>query len=416
MPIDPKDRRIIRDLAGRVAEIAALPIQDERERLWTTCNDLRPERPMVLAIQQPMEELHAAWIRLECEGEVARRYEGSLRHVIMHHEHIPDDLPIRGEFKVTIPVTGSGYNDYGFELLTVKSADPQGAYQIESVIKSEQDLENLHQRPLRIDHEAADHNVAEAEELLGDILPVRKVGKTAWRYGLTRVLIHMRGLDQMMLDMYDNPRLIHKLMAFLRDDFMREIDVYEEAHAVSLNNTPDNVTGSGGLSPTNDLPSQSYDGTPRVRDCICWGESQETVGVGPAQFDEFVLEYQLPLLQRFGLVDYGCCEPIDYKLDLLTRKVPNLRWVSVSPWADRGVCAQKLGKEHVFVYKPNPSRICSVEPDWEAAEREIRETIEIARGCPMHIVMKDTKTFWGQADRTTKWCEMAVRVAEEMAL
>ena len=410
-----KERTIVRDLARRVAEIASLPIQRERARLWTVCNDLKPERPMVLAIQQPMAELEKAWIELACEDEKLRGYERRLRHVLMHHEHIPDDFPIMGEWRIGTPIRNAGYDDYGFNLLTTKSDYAQGAYHIEPVIRSEEDLEKLHQRPLMVDHEAADRAAAEAEELLGDILSVRRDGKTFWRYGLSRVLIHMRGLDQMMLDMYDNPQLTHRLMAFLRDDFMREIDILEAENAVSLNNRPDCVAGSGGLMPTEDLPGEDFDGVPGVGNCTCWAESQETVGVGPSQFDEFVLHYQIPLMQRFGLVDYGCCEALDYKLDLLIKKIPHLRWISVAPWADRHVCAEKIAGRYVYVYKPNPSHICSQSPDWEAAEKEIRDTIRIVGRAPLHISMKDTKTFWGDASRTTQWCEMAVRIAQEMA-
>ena len=410
-----KDLTIVRDLAREVADIADLPIQSERTRLWKTCNALRPERPMVLATQQPMDELDEAWLRCECTDASLRGYEKALRRVIMHSEHIPDDLPILGHWVVGIPIRNAGYNDYGFELQKSDPDSPDGAYHIEPVIKEERDLEMLHVRPIEVDHATANAAVLEAEEVLGDILPVRKIGKTYWRYGLTRVLIHMRGLDQMMLDLYDNPKLVHRLMTFLRDDFMREIDLLEAEGAVSLNNAPDMVSGSGGLMSNDELPGVEYDGVPRVRNCTCWAESQETVGVGPAQFDEFVLAHQIPLMRRFGLTDYGCCEALDYKLDLLMEKVPNLRWVSVSPWADRRVSAEKIAGKYVYVYKPNPSHICAKMPDWETAEREIRETIEIVNGAPMHICMKDTRTFWGDASRTTTWCEMAVRIAEEMA-
>jgi hypothetical protein len=114
-------------------------------------------------------------------------------------------------------------------------------------------------------------------------------------------------------------------------------------------------------------------------------------------------------------VAYGCCEPLDHKIDLLIERVPNLRWVSVSPWANRELLAQKTGGSYVYVYKPNPSRICSPDPDWPAAEREVRETLSIARGCPIHIVMKDTHTFHDDAQRITRWAEMASRVVREMA-
>lgn len=410
-----EDRTIVRDLARRVAEIAELPRQADKIRLWKACNDLKPVRPMVLATQQPMAELDTAWLKLECDDPKLREYESSLRHVIMHHEHIPDDLPISGEWRVSIPILNADRNDYGVELLTEKPDKSHGAYHISPVIKTEKDIGKLHFRPIKVDHAAANSAVAEAEDLLGDILPVRKVGQMHWRYGLSRVLIHMCGLEQMMFDMYDKPQLLHRLMAFLCDDFLREIDILEEENAVSLNNGPDCGAGSGGLMTTDDLPGADYDGPPRVHNCTCWAESQETVGVGPSQFDEFVLRYQLPLMQRFGLTDYGCCEPLDQKLDLLMKKIPNLRWIAVSPWSDRRLCAGKIAGRYVYVYKPNPSFICSPVPAWSTAEKEIRETIEIVDGGPMHICMKDTKTFCGEAERTTRWCEMAVRIAEEMA-
>lgn len=413
--ISANDRVLIRDLAKRIAEIANQPDQAEKARLWKTCNDLKPERPMVhMDPQGGWPELVAAWLHLECEGAWARGVEQQLRNKILRHEHLPDDYPITGRYQVDVDILNSGYDDYGIKLEVQRPGEQRGAYHIIKMIETDEDFTKLHPRPIIVDHQSAGIELDKARELLGDILEVEKIGKTNWRYGLSRVLIHMRGLEQMMLDMYDNPALIHKLMAFLRDDFMSEIDIIEKASAVSLNNTADNVTGSGGLSPTDDLPGDDFDGIPKTKNCICWAESQETVGVGPAQFDEFVLQYQIPLARRFGLTDYGCCEPLDQKLDLLIEKIPNLRWVSVSPWADRALCAEKIDGKYVYVYKPNPSRICSRTPDWESAEKEIRETIEIARGCPMHIVMKDTATFFNDPIRATKWCEMATRVAKEM--
>jgi hypothetical protein len=169
------------------------------------------------------------------------------------------------------------------------------------------------------------------------------------------------------------------------------------------------------LSPTTDLPGPGFDGTPRVRNCICWGESQETLGIGPSQFDEFVLSYQLPLLTRFGLVDYGCCEPLDTRLDLLMARVPNLRWVAVSPWANRELCAEKLDGRYVYVYKPNPSYLCSPTPAWDEVKEDIRRTLSVTRGQAVHIVMKDTSTFHDDPSRVTRWCELARTMAEESA-
>jgi hypothetical protein len=95
--------------------------------------------------------------------------------------------------------------------------------------------------------------------------------------------------------------------------------------------------------------------------------------------------------------------------------LPRLRWVAVSPWADRQLAADKLGNRYVYCYKPQPALICRERPDWGAAERELRETLAIARGCRVSLVMKDTTSFFGDPSRATRWVEMAMRVAEEHA-
>jgi hypothetical protein len=87
-----------------------------------------------------------------------------------------------------------------------------------------------------------------------------------------------------------------------------------------------------------------------------WGfaESQETVNVSPEMFEEFVFQYQLPILSRFGLNCYGCCEPLNKRWYIIKR-IPGLRRVSVSPWAQFDDIAEKLGKNYVLSYKPNPA-------------------------------------------------------------
>ena len=88
-----------------------------------------------------------------------------------------------------------------------------------------------------------------------------------------------------------------------------------------------------------------------------WGfaESQETVGVSPHMFAEFVFPYQLPILERFGLNCYGCCEPLDTRRRIV-EKTPRLRRVSVSAWANVERMAEKLGDRYIFSWKPSPGR------------------------------------------------------------
>lgn len=409
-----QERSSLRGLAEELAEAAALSIQRERAQLWRATNRLCPERPLILADPQNGWPELVGEDDLECGDPLLREWELGLRRRLFAHRHIHDDRPLTRWFNIPWVIE---VGDYGLVERQERS-DEHGSYRWDAPIKTEADLDRLHPRRIEIDEAATAAHERLARDIFGTgasaILDVRRHGEAVCRAKLTRVAIHLRGLQQMMLDMYDNPQLLHRLMAFLRDDFEREWTLYEAAGALSPNNEPDSQLGAGGLGHTDLLPDLAG-GPARRSQMWCWGESQETVGVGPRQFDEYVLQYQLPLLNRFGLVDYGCCEPLDNKLDLLMRYLPRLRSVAVSPWSDRRKVAEKIGAKYVFVYKPNPSRVCSPTPDWEQAERDVRETLEIAAGCCVVIVMKDTSTFHHEPARITRWTDMASRLAREAA-
>ncbi len=51
------DVAVVRELAAKVAALAALPVQAERIREWQALNDLHPERPMAMIDEIPWHEL-----------------------------------------------------------------------------------------------------------------------------------------------------------------------------------------------------------------------------------------------------------------------------------------------------------------------------------------------------------------------
>ena len=106
----------------------------------------------------------------------------------------------------------------------------------------------------------------------------------------------------------ENPNLLHRMMAILRDGTLALLESLEEQGLLGFNNDGSYI-GSGALGWSDELPQPDFDG--KVRICDMWGlaESQETVGVSPDMFAEFILPYQLPIIERFGLSCYGCCEP-----------------------------------------------------------------------------------------------------------
>jgi hypothetical protein len=72
--------------------------------------------------------------------------------------------------------------------------------------------------------------------------------------------------------------------------------------------------------------------------------------------EEMDIEYQKRIMEPFGLVYYGCCEPLDRKIDIV-KKLPHLRKVSVTPWADINVAAEAIGGDYVVSIKPNPANV-----------------------------------------------------------
>ena len=48
MSLPSRDVGIVREVASRVAEVAALPVQQETAELWRRLNRLDPVRPMVV--------------------------------------------------------------------------------------------------------------------------------------------------------------------------------------------------------------------------------------------------------------------------------------------------------------------------------------------------------------------------------
>jgi hypothetical protein len=230
---------------------------------------------------------------------------------------------------------------------------------------------------------------------------------------MTIVAIDLIGMENLMLSMYDNPQELHRLMAFLRDDHLAMIDWLEKENLFSLNNESDYI-GSGSMGYTHKLPQADYKpGQPiRTKDLWVLSESQETVGVSPQLFEEFIFQYQLPVIQRFGACYYGCCEPVHNRLHVL-KKIPNLKRVSVSPWCDQTFMGEALGRDYVFSRKPNPTLISCEQFDEDLIRQDLLQTLTAAKNCNLEIIMKDVHTLRGDPSRLGRWVRLARKMCEK---
>jgi hypothetical protein len=202
------------------------------------------------------------------------------------------------------------------------------------------------------------------------------------------------------------------MMAFLRDGHLARLESLEKHGLLSLNNDGTYV-GSGGFGWTHALPQADFAGKVRPIDMWGFGESQETVGVSPSMFAEFIFPYQLSILERFGLNCYGCCEPLDSRWHVV-EKIPRLRRVSISPWADLPKMAERLGDRYIFSMKPAPSDLALPSFDEEYMRLKLRQAFHATRQCRVEAIMKDNNTIGNDPSRVVRWVRIAREEAESL--
>ncbi len=406
--VDEHDRTLLRSLASEVAELAHRPIEQVKREQWYRHNALQSERPLVFCDPENVWREIIPNADLRCTGELARDWEFRLRKEIFWGRQMRDDRVILPYFDVAHVYRCSGW---GVEVEHL-GGENGGAYRWDSPIQSEADIDRLHAPEITVEDEATERVLALAHELFDGALDVRLRTKWWWSLGLTWNLAAWRGLQQLMYDMLDNPDVVHRMMTVLRDGALSLLDSLEERGLLSPNNDGSYV-GSGGFGWTRELGDSVDAATVRCEDMWGFGESQETVGISPEMFEEFVFPCQIEILERFGLNCYGCCEPLDKRWHIV-EKLPRLRRVSVSPWADRRFMAERLGNRYIFSMKPNPADLAMPEFDEDRVRSTVRQDLAAARGCVVEMIMKDTHTICNEPSRVTRWVQIPREEAERV--
>lgn len=408
------DIKILRDLAKKKLEIANRPIMEERRRLWQAQKNLRGERPMIVIESGPVVNDCIPENTLLCSGEWARQLERGFRSAIYHQEMIGDDTITDAFFNINWKVD---QGSYGVEVKQERGVDIKGntlGYHWEPPLKNlDEDLEKLKRRRFSVDREGTFELKALYEELFGDILTVRIRSGYWWTQGMTQTAIYLVGLENFMLYMYDNPEGVHKLMSFLRDDHIAFGNWLESEGLLTLNNDNDYV-GSGTYGFTTELPQPDYElgAAARLKDLWVLSESQETVGISPGMFAEFIIPYQIDVAERFGFTYYGCCEPVHNRWESI-KSIKNLRAVSISPWCDEEFMAEAIGRDYVYSRKPSPTLISTEIFDEDAIRDDIRKTLRAAGNCSLEIIMKDVHNLNGSPERLGRWVQIARETVEE---
>lgn len=412
------DRAVVRELADRWAEIAALPVMAERKRQWRALHDLRPERPMILFEVGTVDDYVAA-DELRCVHPILRAVEATMREHIRHFDEVGDDIVFEPWYRLGWDVLDTGW---GVEVVQIPGpVAPDGSsigYTFNFPIRTPQDVAKLQPRRFRVDRDGTLAKSRLLEDTFGDLVPVKvgnydhfmtDQGAESWAgnyfIGLTWQIYRFIGNEGLLGWVYEAPEAIHALMEYMAADRERQFDLLE-SEGLIVPNTDNQLAGPRAYGYVSELPPpDEAPGT--LGDLWCWAESQESAPISPAMFGEFVLPYLKRVTDRFGLVYYGCCEPVHDRLEMIIDAMPNLRSVSVTPWADFDIVAGMLGDRYVFSRKPDPVPISGPTPHWDRAEADLRRTYDAARDCNVEILYRDVYDVGGDRTRLARWVELA---------
>jgi hypothetical protein len=119
-------------------------------------------------------------------------------------------------------------------------------------------------------------------------------------------------------------------------------------------------------------------------------------------------------MEQFGLVAYGCCEDLTEKIDML-RQISNLRRIAVSPFADVRRCAEQIGRDYVFSYRPSPTDMVGYGLDEQRVKEQLHQDLTACRDCCVDITLKDVETVEADPQRVRRWVQLCRQVIDEVS-
>jgi len=406
MKISKHDRKIIRELALRYREICNEPVQKERRRLWRMKNSLKECPPLIYVRAFAWQEMKES--QLLCENSLLHPLETFLRYSIFRSRFGDDFI-----FEPWLVVSAvHKYWGWGLESHRRMPEKRGGSWKLDYAIKRLEDINKMVVPKHEIDEEATRVKEEIIGEVVGDILPVVVDRAPAWRMWTADIstdLGHLRGIENIMIDMYDNPEWLHRLLSFMRDGILKVHEEAEKADDWSLLNHENQAMP---YSLELEDPAMNVSGVSRKRLWV-FAAAQELTCVSPEMHYEFMLAYQIPIIEKFGLSAYGCCEDLTNKIDIL-RKIPNLRRIAVSPSADVKKCAEQINKDYVISYRPSPADMVSYGFNEERITKIIKYTLECCRGLHVDITLKDVETVEEDPERITKWVRVVRKLVDSV--
>jgi hypothetical protein len=399
--ISAKDIAILRELAKTQVELAHKEENREHERRIRDMHSLKAVRPPVWIDEIPWHEMDIKdELKLICESEDARRIEEDFRRTIFRWKYFRADMVVEDTFYVAKTYTDTGIGvERQIETLATDERNSIVAKHYLNVLDTEEKVDALVKPVIQAQPDEDKKKLALAEEIFYGIMPVKLRGLGIY-YAPWDKIASLHGVENCLIDMADRPDFLHRLIRKFTEIGLSEYGQMEEQGLLDYNQRSLHCTPPY----TDELPAPDYDGGGiRLKDIWFRGMAQIFAMASPEMQDEFDLQYMRPLMEKCGLSYYGCCEPLDKFIPYL-KKVPNMRKIGVSPWANVRSSAEQIGGAYVLARKPNPAHVAGVF-DPIRVKKEITETIEVCleNKCPYEFVLKDISTVTYKPQNLIDW-------------
>jgi hypothetical protein len=312
------ERDTIKRLLGRVREIAACPKNQERAAYWEPAADRAMDHWR--GTPRPRRGLPHAPITVEPEVTLWRKILGFdirsyytdpvvyltnyLRMLIYRYENWDDQTVIGLQVPIWLGVT---LESSLFGARTVYTDNDYPWLDREPALRRREDLDRLPMPDFRTSGlmPLVHRYFEEIRELVDDDVTV---SFHEWGRSPFGVAFHIRGMENLLADMMDDPHFTHRLMRFITD--ARKSWASQRA---------------------------AFLGRP-VEKGNLYNDEVNTPTLSPALYDEFVLPYEQELSEfHGGILYWHSCGETTAMVPSIAR-IPRLEMFHVGPWTDGKVC------------------------------------------------------------------------------
>lgn len=407
--VSAQDRAVLRELATKQLEYANLPSNRQKVDNWYKHHDGGADRPMVhLELWTFAGEVIPQ--RLKCQGEFARQIEIELYSNFLNQELFNDDRTTPDYFQLNYD---TNFELFGINVEIEQALDSVGnasiGHHFKAVIEDlEEDFHKIKPSRFGVDLDTTKIKHELLNDVFGDILPV-KIGMDCLYSVPTQMLVHFMSIESMMYSLYDYPDLFKLMMNRISDDVLEYFRLLEN-NGLIYPTTAYEKLGQGSWCFNRELPDETIMKTRPLTTKDVWGfmDSQETVGISPEMFEEFIFPCYKKISEQFGLLSYGCCEQVDPIWDNCLSKLENLRKISISPWCQEEIMGEKLrGSKVIYHRKPSPNYLgVDKTLDEDAVRKHIRKSLKAAEGCVMEITQRDVYTIHNNIDKAKRYVDI----------